>query len=64
VQSAATWALGLNWWLSLNTKLMFDYSETRFNGGAVEELPNGLLTNELTDRQTERVFQTRVQLAF
>lgn len=64
VASAATWALGVNWWLNLNTKLMFDYSETRFVGGAVEELADGSLTNTLTDRQTERVFQTRVQLAY
>ena len=64
VDSAATWALGVNWWLNINTKLMFDYSETRFDGGAVEERPDGTLTNRLADRQTERVFQTRVQLGY
>ncbi len=64
VESAATWALGVNWWLSLNAKLMFDYSQTSFSGGAVEELPDGTRTNKIVDRQTERVFQTRVQVAF
>lgn len=64
VESASTWALGLNWWLSLNTKLMFDYSQTDFSGGAVDVKPNGALTNTVVDRPTEKVFQTRVQVNF
>ncbi|MFN5745636.1 MAG: porin [Methylococcaceae bacterium] len=64
VESATTWGLGLNWWLSLNTKLMFDYSQTSFNGGAVSLTSSGAKTNSVVDRETEKVFQTRVQLAF
>jgi phosphate-selective porin OprO/OprP len=64
VSSADTWALGANWWLNPNLKLMFDYSQTSFDGGAAELDANNVKTTKVIDRDTERVFQTRVQLGF
>jgi phosphate-selective porin OprO/OprP len=64
VSSAATWALGANWWLNPNVKLMFDYSQTSFEGGAAELDENNLRTTKVIDRDTEKVFQTRIQLGF
>ena len=64
VSSAATWALGANWWLNPNVKLMFDYSQTSFDGGAAELKADGTRTTKVIDRETEKVFQTRVQLGF
>lgn len=46
--------VGVNWYLSRNAKLMLDYIETRFAGGAV----NGL------DREDERVILNRFQVSF
>jgi len=53
-QEARAWAVGLNWYLNRNIKLMLDYEQTIFDGGAAGT----------TDRQTERVIFTRAQLAF
>jgi hypothetical protein len=43
---------------------MFDYSQTSFDGGAAELDDNNLRTTKVIDRDTEKVFQTRVQLGF
>lgn len=64
VASATTWALGANWWIDPNFKLMFDYSQTSFDGGAAELNPDNTRTTQVIDRETEKVFQTRVQLGF
>lgn len=64
VESADTWALGANWWLNPNTKLMFDYSQTGFRGGATALNPDGNPTHTVIDRMTEKVFQTRMQVNF
>lgn len=53
-QEARAWAAGLNWYLNRNVKLVLDYEETTFDGGATGG----------TDRQTERVVFTRAQVAF
>jgi phosphate-selective porin OprO/OprP len=53
-QEARAWAVGLNWYLNKNVKLVLDYEETSFDGGAAGG----------SDRQTERVIFTRTQLAF
>ena len=64
VSAATTWALGANWWLNPNVKLMFDYSQTSFDGGATTYDAKGRTTGAIVDRETEKVFQTRVQLGF
>ena len=53
-QEARAWAVGLNWYLNRNVKLVLDYEQTTFDGGAAGP----------TDRQTERVIFTRAQVAF
>ena len=45
---------GVNWTMSRNARLMLDYVETRFSGGAA----NGL------DREDERVILSRFQVSF
>jgi phosphate-selective porin OprO and OprP len=52
--AAHAWAVGLNWYLNSNVKLVLDYEQTRFTGGAV----NG------ADRTRENALFGRVQFAF
>ena len=54
VNHASTWTVGANWFLNRYTRIMADYEETYFDGGAA----NG------EDRRTEKVFSTRFQLSF
>ena len=46
-------AAGLNWYLNRNYRMMLGYSRTRFEGGA-----------DSGDREDERVFLSRLQIAF
>ncbi|MFN5589435.1 MAG: OprO/OprP family phosphate-selective porin [Holosporales bacterium] len=46
--------IGLNWYLNRNLKLNANYSHTTFDGGAAAN----------QDRETEKVFLTRVQVRF
>lgn len=64
VKQANTWGLGLNWWLNSNVKLMLDYSQTSFTGGAGLFNTRNVLQTNITSREMEKVWQTRVQLAF
>lgn len=50
---AQAWAVGLNWYLNNNVKLMADYEQTEFDGGAAGG-----------DRPHEKVFFSRFQVAF
>lgn len=59
VSAATTWGLGVNWWLNDNVKIMADYVQTAFDGGA-----SGALPNQVLDRETEKAFLTRFQVAF
>jgi phosphate-selective porin OprO/OprP len=54
VHGAQSWALGLNWFLNDNVKIMNNYEQPCFSGGTVNN----------ADRPLERVFFSRVQLAF
>ena len=55
---ASAWALGLNWYLNRNFKVNLDYENTWFNGGG------GGSVRVPLDRETERVFLTRFQIAY
>jgi len=52
-RAARNIGFGLNWYLTRNVKLMVDYEETTFTGGAVDG-----------DRPTEKFVSTRAQLGF
>ena len=51
--SATAWSLGLNWYLNRNLKLVANYSQADFDGGAAGG-----------DRETEKTFFTRAQFSF
>ena len=51
---AAAWTLGLNWYLNENLKWVFDYEQTRFDGGAAGG----------EDRPDEKAFLLRMSLGF
>lgn len=51
---ARAWGLGLNWYLTPNLKLAFNHSHARFDGGATGG----------RDREDEKTFFSRVQVAF
>jgi len=54
---ARGWALGLNGYLTEHTRLMIDYEQTRFAGGARDG------AHHLSDRRAERLLLTRFQFA-
>lgn len=51
---ARAWSLGLNWYLTGNFKLVANYTQTAFDGGAAGG----------ADREDEKAFFTRAQLQF
>jgi phosphate-selective porin OprO/OprP len=53
IRDANTWGVGLNWYLSRGVRLMTDYNDTRYTGGAVTG-----------DRERERSVMTRLQHSF
>ena len=55
VRQASAWAVGFNWYLNNNTRLMADYEETTFGGGGATATAN---------RPDEKTFATRLQLVF
>jgi phosphate-selective porin OprO/OprP len=52
-RSAKAWAVGLNWCFNRNLRLLFDYEDTKFEGGAATG-----------DREDEKIFFSRFQIAF
>jgi phosphate-selective porin OprO/OprP len=55
---ASEWGAGLNWYLNPNLRVYADYEQTEFDGGRA-----GTGTTIL-DRETEKVFFTRVQVSY
>jgi phosphate-selective porin OprO/OprP len=51
---AEAWTFGVNWYLTSNLKLVFNYSQTRFDGGAIAG----------ADREDEKAVFSRLQVAF
>lgn len=51
---ASSWGLGLNWYLTGNLKLVANYTQTTFEGGAAAG----------ADREDEKTFFTRAQFSF
>ncbi len=51
---ASGWTLGVNWYLNQNVKVVLNYEQTSFDGGAAGG----------TDRVDEKAFLTRMQLGF
>lgn len=51
---ATSWTLGLNWYLNSNLKLVVNYLDTTFDGGAAAG----------ADREDEKAIFTRLQVAF
>lgn len=58
VQHSQSWAVGINWWLNQNVKIMADYEQTQFQGGAVNT------QKQVVDRPMEKVFFTRFQFNY
>ncbi|GAA5068150.1 OprO/OprP family phosphate-selective porin [Lysobacter panacisoli] len=53
-RNATSWGLGVNWYLNANFKLVANFTQTEFDGGA----PAG------ADREDEKAFFTRAQFSF
>ena len=51
---ARAWGLGLNWYLNQNLKLVFNHTQTRFDGGSPLA----------ADREEEKTFFSRIQVSF
>lgn len=51
--AAEAWAVGFNWYFNRNLRLMFDYEDTSFTGGAATG-----------DREDEKVFFSRHESPF
>lgn len=54
--AAEAWAIGFNWYLNKNLRLLFDYETTQFEGGA------GI--GDGGNREDEEIFFSRFQIAF
>ncbi len=61
VKNATSWTVGFNWYLNNNIKLVADYEQTYFKGGAASTLGS---PSPVMNRPIERVFFTRFQVAF
>jgi phosphate-selective porin OprO/OprP len=57
-EEATAWAVGFNWYLNQNVKLVLDYEHTTFEGGG------GGTAASPRDREDEQVLLSRVQLYF
>ena len=60
---ALSWAVGLNWWLNKNIRVLTSFSYTTFEGGGTVT-PTTLVPPGTVTAQDEKAFFARVQLAF
>ena len=60
-QEAAAWSIGLNWWLNRDIRILTSYGQTHFTGGG---LSTATIAPGRVTQQDEKVFFTRMQLAF
>jgi len=60
-QEAREWAVGLNWYLNKNIKLVLDYDVTAFDGGAGSATASAYT---VSNRRTEQAAMGRVQFVF
>jgi len=79
-RSAQTWTAGVNWYLSQNAKLVLNYEQTQFDGGASAGIASPTVTSgtpgdrytrstgtgaaRITDRPDEKAILARFQVAF
>ena len=73
-KKAKTWTAGVNWYLNSNAKIVLNYEQTAFDGGAgtgraynaATGASNGYnaATNKVKDREDERALFARFQVAF
>lgn len=63
---ATSWAVGVNWWLNRNVRVLTSYSQTWFDGGGDVNpaVSRSLVPPATVTHQNESLFTTRVQLAF
>ena len=60
-QEAREWGVGLNWYLNRNVKLVLNYEQTSFDGGAGSASATAYTIH---NRATEQVVLTRAQIMF
>lgn len=60
-QEARQWGVGVNWYLNKNVKLVLNYEQTEFDGGAGTTVAP---TYNVQNRQIERILLTRAQFTF
>jgi len=73
-KKARTWTAGVNWYLNSNAKIVLNYAQTSFDGGATSGVAfntatgasnnYNATTNLIKDRPDERALLARFQVAF
>ena len=75
-KKAKTWTAGINWYLNSNAKIVLNYEQTSFDGGAISGSSftavgasrslstAGVTARDIKDREDERALFARFQVAF
>jgi phosphate-selective porin OprO/OprP len=64
---AASWSVGLNWWLNRNLRVLVSFTRTSFTGGGAPvnlAAPGTLIAPATVTAQDENLLTTRMQLSF